>query len=158
MLRDSNSASTCSHSWMWSAVSGCWSESPNMFGLTFIKYIPGTLGTCQPFLPCGLRSDLPSHPERKSTEGGKQPKDMVLWCGMAVSLAGTGAPQNLHGVWRGHSSQLRSQVLCTDTGGPQVGIRDSEKSTLLAAHSVAGNSRCVYCKHSAPRLTLIPLP
>lgn len=41
-----------------------------MFGLAFIKYIPGTLSICQSLLPCGLMSDLPSHPERKSIEGG----------------------------------------------------------------------------------------
>lgn len=100
----------------------------------------------------------PSITSREKVNRRGKPQDMVLWCGMAVSLAGTGAPQNLHGVWRGHSSQRCSQVLCPDTGGPQAGIRDSEKSTLLAAHSVTGNSRCIYCKHSSPRLTLIPLP
>lgn len=67
-LSDSTLESTCSPSWMRSSVSGYWPESPNRVGLAFIKWIPEMLDTCQPFLPCGSRFDLLSHPERKSTE------------------------------------------------------------------------------------------
>lgn len=52
----------------------------------------------------------------------------------------SGSPSDLHGE-EGHLSQPQSQVLCPDSRGPRVGIRDSEKSGPQAAQAVIGNSR-----------------
>lgn len=119
---------------------------------SIIKRIPGTLGNCQPFLPC--RPGLPFHQRANQHRGPVSGHGFVMWSG---SPSGRGRCLSGSAWGRGGLQSVSTTSAVPDTRGPRVGIRDSEKSGLLAAHAITGNSRCLLQTLHMPGVKLIPL-